>query len=248
MRRTRSLCTGPEALLRRPVGFVASSRSFVTPFGRNSSQPSAVSRQLLADSCLLFKPEVVLVQFGDAGEFLGCQIGRLRSGGELFYLLFAVDVREGGDYFGGGEDELEGGLAQGTLAGCGEEGELLHLLEARREPLFRAVAAMVVLGEGRVLVVVAFQHPRGVGDAYDQGRVRLAGRLDEVPARILFEEVVDHLHAFYIALAHGLYAFFEPPDLGTQGDAVGPDLAFVLELLHEGEELVILDGIHLGVV
>src|SRR5918993_1902964 len=248
MRRTRSLCTGPEALLRRPVGFVASSRSFVTPFGRNSSQPSAVSRQLLADSCLLFKPEVVLVQFGDAGEFLGCQIGRLRSGGELFYLLFAVDVREGGDYFGGGEDELEGGLAEGTLAGLGEEGELLHLLQACRKPLFRAVAAMVGLGEGRVLVVVAFEDPRGVGDADDQGRARLPSGLDQAPSRVLFEEVVDHLHAYYTALAHRPDAFLEPPYFGPEGDAVGPDLALTLELFHKGEEPVVLDGVHLGVV
>jgi hypothetical protein len=52
----------------------------------------------------------------------------------------------------------------------------------------------------------------------------------------------------YPALAHRPYAFFEPPDLGPEGDAVGPDLALALELFQQGEEPVILDGIHLGVV
>ena len=50
------------------------------------------------------------------------------------------------------------------------------------------------------------------------------------------------------ALAHRPYAFLEPPYLGPEGDAVGPDLALALELVHEREESVVLDGVHLGVV
>src|SRR5215210_4256482 len=107
---------------------------------------------------------------------------------------------------------------------------------------------MVVLGEGRVLVVVAFEHPRGVGYANDQGRARIPGRLDQASSWVLFEEVVDHLHAFYPALAHRPEAFFEPPDLGPEGDAVGPDLALAPELFHQSKESIVLDGVHLGVV
>src|SRR5215211_2043494 len=67
-------------------------------------------------------------------------------------------------------------------------------------------------------------------------------------AKVVFEEVVDHLHAFYPALAHRPYAFFEPADLGSEGDAVGPDLALALELFHKVKEPIVLDGVHLGVV
>src|SRR3712207_9243718 len=71
--------------------------------------------------------------------------------------LFRSDVRECGDDLWGGEDELQGGLAKGSLAGLGEEGELVYLFETVEEPLPRAVAAVVVLGEGGVLVVLAFE-------------------------------------------------------------------------------------------
>src|SRR3712207_8728432 len=49
--------------------------------------------------------------------------------------LFRSDVREGGDDLWGGEDELQGGLAKGSLAGLGEEVELVYLFEAVEEPL-----------------------------------------------------------------------------------------------------------------
>ena len=55
------------------------------------------------------------------GQLLGREVGRLAGGGELFYLLLAVDVGEGGGDLGGGEDELEGGLAQGALAEVGAQ-------------------------------------------------------------------------------------------------------------------------------
>src|SRR3712207_4966992 len=162
--------------------------------------------------------------------------------------LFRSDVREGGDDLWGGEDELQGGLAKGSLAGLGEEVELVYLFEAVEEPLLRAVAAVVVLGEGGVLVVPAFEHARGVGDAHDEARAGSFCGLDQAASRILLQQVVDHLEPGDVPLVHRPYALFEPADLRSQGHAVGSDLAPLSKLLHELEEPVVLDGVHLGVV
>src|SRR4028118_397952 len=73
-----------------------------------------------------------------------------------------------------------------------------------------AGAGVVVGAEGRVLVVLALQHAGGVGDADDEGGVRLAGGLYKVAAWVLLEDVVDHLQAGEVALAHHLYTLVAP--------------------------------------
>jgi hypothetical protein len=68
----------------------------------------------LPDTCSL-QTKVVLVEFGDAVELMLSQVGGIGGGCELVELFFVVDVRQGRDDLGRGEDELEGGLAQGTF-------------------------------------------------------------------------------------------------------------------------------------
>src|SRR5918997_5956976 len=201
----------------------------------------------MAIACSLY-PEIVLVEPRDAGDLLLGQIRCVGCRGELLELLLVVDVWQGRGYLWRGEGELQGGLPQGTLAGVGQEGELLDLLEAVEEPLPRAVAPVVVLGEGSLFGVLALQHTRGVGDPDDQARSGLSCDLDQAAPRVLLEEVVDHLHAREVSLAHSSHALLEPADLGSESDAVGADLAFPLELLQELEERIVLYGIHLGVV
>src|ERR671916_386133 len=189
------------------------------------------------------QPEIVLVELRDAGELLLGKIRGVWCCGELLELLLVVDVRQRRGDLRGGEGELEGSLSQGTLAGVGKEAELLDLLEAVEEPLPRAVAAVVVLGEGGLFGVLALEHTRGVWDPDDEARAGLSCDLDQAAPRVLLEEVVDHLHAREVSLAHSSHALLEPADLGSESDAVGADLAFRLELLHELEERIVLYGI-----
>src|SRR5215208_669235 len=90
--------------------------------------------------------------------------------------------------------------------------------------------------------------PSSMPEEWGTRTSRLVRVSREAAIRVLFEEVVDHLYTVKRSLAHSLCALLEPADLRSKSEAVGAHLTLTHELLHQLEERIILDGVHLCVV
>ena len=75
-----------------------------------------------------------------------------------------------------------------------------------------------------------------------------AGSFVHGPAGMLFQDVVNMLHARDIALANAVDSFIEPADGRPKGDAVVADLSRALQLLQSRPKRVVSNLLHPDVV
>jgi hypothetical protein len=198
---------------------------------------------------------MALLQFGDAGQIVLGQRRAFGSGGEFANLRFVVDVRQAAGNAFVSQEPLERSLPERAVR-ADEELQRLDFLEAVDQPRFRAMTAVIGRRERRVLRILALEHAARVSDADQVARARVRrlmrqsrfARVDDLLAWVRLERIVDMLEHMGPATLYAIDAFVKPADGRAKRRAVGTNLTFDHELLHQLPEGVVLHLRHADIV
>src|SRR3990170_922024 len=191
--------------------------------------------------------EVPAVLLRDLRDLLADEAGLVRRLAELPELLESLRLHERGGHRLLPEVGAEHGLANRHVALL-DPRELFPLLNRLARPRLRPrriVPPALHLGWGRGGVV---EDAVRVGVPKEDAGHRLERDCEELPARILLEQVVDRREGLRSALPHGEDAFVVLSDPGTQGGPEALDLALGLQVLERREQPVVVHRIQRRVV
>src|SRR3990170_2754336 len=249
---------------KRPIATVAMAWAAIDSSGRVFKSPSSSTREnrnvrkpisyarprpsTNPASIVSRDTEVLAELLRDFPEF---DLGEPREIGDRSVpvnLLGPIDVRKDGRDGLLRQDEFQRGLGESHSLAVIDPPEVFRAFEPLVQKLRTLCNEVLVLGEPDRLRWVRLEDATRVRASDHHPLVDLEGDGEELPGRLLLEDVVVDLNAPEIAFPHRNTSFLKIPRAGSEREAIVPDLALGAEAFQGRPHLLVRDRRHVRMV